>query len=153
MSYDVIYAVDPGGTTGFSLWYADHGHHAAGEIKGRSGFMSSAKVLLEEYREKRVLVVMEAFVITARTLQVTREYDALYIIGALEDRCSDYPLTDFAALQKPSEAKAFCSDDRLKKAGFYKRTTGGHANDASRHLFLQMAKLGLINPVEVDRRA
>lgn len=153
MTYDIIMAVDPGGTTGVAYWYTDTGQHVGGELKGRGNFMMSAKVFLDTHADQRILVVMEAFIITARTLKVTREYDALYIIGALEDRCSDYPLVDFAKLQSASDAKNFVSDDRLKKAGMWKKTTGGHANDASRHLFLQMAKLGLINPTEVDRRA
>lgn len=151
--YDYIIAVDPGGTTGWARYGVQHGSWEAGEIRGRANYMRHFKDGLAANGDRRILVVMEAFVITARTLKVSREYDSLYLIGACEDRCSDYPLVDFAALQTANDAKNFCSDDRLRKAGWWSRGGGGHANDASRHLFLQLAKLRLINPVEIDRRA
>ena len=130
------------------MW--EHGSFShSKEIRGRYEAEAAIDLWLE-INQGMAHVVAERFTITANTLTKAREYDALYIIGVTEYLCKqrDIPF----ALESPGNAKRFCSDDRLKKAGMWKSSPGGHANDASRHLFLELAKRGLIDPCEVDNR-
>lgn len=149
-----LLAVDPGGTTGLASvgWY-DNGDPcdftSNEKPKPYEAWLQGLEGVILQVPPDAI--VCERFTITSQTLTKAREYDALYIIGTLKYLCAREGIT--FALQSPSDAKRFCSDDRLKKIGWWKSTAGGHANDAARHAFLYSAKAGRINPVEVDGRA
>jgi len=141
-----ILAVDPGGTTGWVTYDTDTEEFRSGQEADRHEFC----VLAAEALHFGVgTVVCEDFRITVQTAKKSQQPDALKIIGTTE-----YLATIEGAafvLQTPGDAKRFSTDTRLKKAGFW--TPGRrHANDAARHLFLFMAKKGLLNAVEVDAR-
>lgn len=147
-----VLAFDPGGTTGMAVWggYEDGSHDFISSQMPKPWEEWLAKLERDVFAEHPPqLVVVERFTITANTLQKAREPDALYIIGALKLLAHKYGI-DFE-LQSPGDAKRFCTDARLKKAGWWKSTPGGHANDAARHLFLALAKRGLIDVLAVDR--
>jgi hypothetical protein len=91
-------------------------------------------------------IVCEAYVVTAATLRKTRQYDALESIGALRWMANKHHI-EFV-LQTPADAKRFADDAKLKAAGWYFPTPGGHANDAARHLMLYLAR----NDVELFKR-
>ena len=89
----------------------------------------------------------ESYVITASTLRKTRgENWSLESIGALRWMANKHRV-EFV-LQTPADAKRFADDRKLKAAGWYFPTPGGHANDAARHLMLYLAR----NDVELFKR-
>lgn len=77
------------------------------------------------------MVVGELF--TPRKGALTQQLDAVYINGAWEAEC--YEQGWGFKLQTPAEAKAFVSNEKLKRVGWY--TVGmDHGRDATRHLLL-----------------
>jgi hypothetical protein len=58
--------------------------------------------------------------------------------------------TTAVVFQSPSEAKAFSTDSKLKKVGWYQPGLP-HARDASRHVLLHAAKPGTMT-FHTDRR-
>jgi hypothetical protein len=87
-------------------------------------------------------LVVENFHITIRTGKLTRQHDALYIIGCLRYKANKDG--HLFKLQNPSD-KQFGDDDRLKQIGWYSPGKG-HANDAARHLLLYLLRYGVIDP-------
>ena len=83
-------------------------------------------------------VVVESFVPRPGTR--TWQPDALEVIGAVRWTCLKYH-HEFE-LQTPAQAKAFSTNEKLKRIGWYSPTKDGHANDAVRHLLLAMVRHG-----------
>lgn len=79
-------------------------------------------------------VVCEAFTITPRTGSNTQAPWSLEAIGVLRHLTHRHSLT--FRLQQPSLAKRGAPNDRLKHAGWYVHTTGGHVADAARHAYV-----------------
>ena len=148
-----IIAVDPGGTTGLAYWshpdrqtqFKDepverkHKDQMLEDIGGWSQCLGGS-----------LTVVCETYTITARTAKLSQQTDALKIIGVLEFFEHMYGIR--LVMQKPADAKRFSTDARLKAADMWMPTTGGHANDAQRHLFMYLVKHGKINIGEIDAR-
>lgn len=126
----LIIAVDPGLVTGMAVFHVPTGALQATECEGRHHFYEVLNQAIGSGYPPEV--VCESYVITARSAQVSAQYDALYIIGHLDAVCHrlGIPLT----LQSPGQAKSFSSDSKLKRLGWWNPTPGGHANDALRHL-------------------
>lgn len=139
-----IIAVDPGLTTGWAVLYPD-GEFRSGETKGPYAFLKTVYGLLRDRAFDWHLVV-EKYTITPETIKKSRQTDALEIIGALKFFAAYYDAG--WSMQMPSEAKAFASDGKLRRIGWFRQGLG-HANDASRHLmcyavrnkFIDAAKL------------
>lgn len=129
----MIVAIDPGKVTGMAVMYADL-LHFAGEVAGR---MEMYDRIYSGRLVGASAVVIERFTISQRTVQSSPQYDALYLIGAVEAWCYKYDVP--LIFQSPGEAKGFGTDKKLKALGWYKATSGGHANDASRHLMVYLA--------------
>jgi hypothetical protein len=133
-----IIAFDPGKTTGWSrLW---EGEFEAGELS----WLDAVRYYHQLCNEKLVYfeTVVESFIITAETMKKTRQNWSLESIGAMRYLNEIYHPGDFH-LQSPAEAKAFATNDKLKKMGWY--TVGqDHARDASRHLLVFAVKHKLI---------
>ena len=87
------------------------------------------------------LVVAESFV--PRPGVKTWQPDAIEVVGALRYMCYSQDIT--FELQSATNAKKFSTDAKLKRLEWYIPTTGGHANDALRHLLLAMVKHDQIN--------
>lgn len=126
----LVVAVDPGLVTGLAVLHFPEMRFGSEQVEGRHAFYDTLNGVLGSGIPAEL--VCEKYVITQRSAQVSPQYDALYIIGHLDAVCHrlGIPFT----LQTPAQAKSFASDDKLKRAGWYRATPGGHANDAARHL-------------------
>lgn len=128
-----IIAVDPGGTTGWAEW--KHGEFRSGEEADWLHWIDNRDF-------DQDIFVIETYTITASTAKKSQQTDALRLTGCLEWMAYPYRKVIY---QKPSEAKAFSTDKKLKRIGWY--TPGkGHANDAARHLLLTCVRRGLVDP-------
>lgn len=126
----IVLAYDPGLVTGWAMFNPLTEDFTSGQIEGRHNFYAAVEgVMAAGYLLE---VVGEKFVIGPQTQKKTKQYDALYINGVMDywSMKHGFKLT----LQTPAQAKGFASDDKLKALDWYKPTTGGHANDATRHL-------------------
>ena len=128
---ETVLGVDPGGNTGLCLLRI--GAHIEPEVMD-FGQVTWPQILgvAESWVVRCDAVACERYTITQRTAQLTRQPEALYVIGML------YFLAEAAqvpmVLQSPADAKAAFSNDRLKELGL--KVTGRHAKDALRHACL-----------------
>lgn len=129
-----ILAVDPGTVTGIADYDKQRGVFF-NEVKGGvKGFVDAVRHSLPLYD----VVVCESFVISPRTLRVSRVHDSLDIIGWLKGE-EGYTYPELV-MQTPAQAKQFATDDKLRRLGWYNATKDGHANDAARHLLTYLAR-------------
>jgi hypothetical protein len=94
--------------------------------------------LLEEQTPSCDAVVMETFRINANTAKKTQAPWSLELIGVgryFASKCS-VPFV----LQTPADAKAFCTDHRLKQLELWRRGDTDHVRDALRHLVVFCAR-------------
>lgn len=140
----IIVGVDPGGTTGISLW---DGGPALGWFGQYPAIDAVDRIwnLIEQHKFGRgVHIACERFDITVQTARKTRQYDALYVTGALlynveiTNRYSD-PINKFIHYAR-SDAKTFAFDDRLKQIGWWSRGQT-HINDATRQVLMHLAEI------------
>lgn len=134
----MIWAVDPGGTTGVAIWH-EAGFATFHEIGGgHEGFVQWFDAWTHGTSVDGIEVVCESFIPRpgARSMQ----YDALYIIGFLKGWCILNHVR--FTLQSPAQAKSFATNDKLKAAVLYPAGKG-HAQDAARHL---LVRLMAVNP-------
>lgn len=126
----LVLAYDPGLATGAAVLDTGTGNHHAVEIEGRFAFYDTFGLLVAHGRPLEV--VGERYTVNADTHKKSRQDDPFYINGYMEGICRGLgiPFT----LQTPGEAKQFSTNDKLKAVGWYTATSGGHANDANRHL-------------------
>lgn len=147
---NLIVAVDPGGTTGYSFteW---------SDEMPEAGIMHTPKVGQLPPQEfcdwvydlatqwgPLMTIVCERFTIGQRTLRVAKggSYDALDVIGFLRWVSLHYLSRDLE-MQQPSEVMNMFPDSWLKERGWYANGLG-HANDSQRHLARALAKRKLI---------
>ena len=135
--YTRIYACDPGGTTGwaffnparpesFESWQSD-GEGWLRELTNVDGCIGRDSIIVCErftIRQNTHKLSADAFEQTTDTIGALR-----YIAAA--EGCP-------FIRQTPAQAKAFATDDKLRKLGWY--TPGlPHGNDAARHLLTYLA--------------
>ncbi len=148
-----IIAVDPGGTTGLAFWTEPgeypHFEQVRRERQIRLEMLEDIRTWAAELGSD-LTIVCETYTITQRTSKLSQQTDALKIIGVLEYFAHVYGPR--IVMQSPADAKRFATDARLKAAGMWTPTKGGHANDANRHLFVYLVKHGLLNIGEIDAR-
>lgn len=125
-----VLAVDPGLTTGVAA--LSNGNVTLTEVRGQISFLERAEAHIAFHRP---IVVVEAYIITATTAKLSRQYEPLEIIGAL--RWMAHKKDVGFVMQTPRQAKDFSTDDKLKAVGWYEKGIG-HGNDAARHLLLYM---------------
>lgn len=146
-----VIAVDPGGTTGWSVMCVEPDcladpeisvlasivHWASGQVDGEENAQAHALVTLIA-SWPHAAVVCENF--TLRTFKQSRELLSPVRITSKLDYVMNRGLEDVAPagrriwLQEPSMAKGTATDDRLKDWGLYRRVGGEeHARDATRH--------------------
>jgi hypothetical protein len=135
VSAHFVIAVDPGNVTGIALTLPGGGVTA-------DECSPYAAVNLVETQQPSV-VVCESF--TPRAGVRTWQPDALYTIGALRYICERDGI-EFV-LQSPADAKRFATNDKLATIGWRHPTSGGHAEDALRHLLLISIRRGWVDPV------
>lgn len=91
---------------------------------------------IEPYLEKHkdeIHVVIEDYLITARTAKLSQQPWSLRLIGVVVFLCYKYdiPLT----IQKPKD-KEFADNTKLKKIGFWRAGGAGHSMDGARHVLI-----------------
>ncbi len=129
-----ILTVDPGLATGIAMWVdTPKDSSFQSEIVESGAIYDKLNRLIPVFD----VVAFETFTITAKTVKMTRQNDALELIGVVKFLCwmHDKPW----APQSPGDAKAFVSNAWLRKLGWY-HPGAGHDNDAARHLFLFMSR-------------
>ena len=94
--------------------------------------------LLSEAQSSGIVykLVCEDFIITTQTGKKTDTRYSLEIIGALRYLCGLYGVK--MTLQKPAEAKAFVSNDRIRNMNLWQKGGEGHMKDAMRHAIFYM---------------
>jgi hypothetical protein len=138
-----ILGADPGGTTGIVILDTDSwsvlasGHPTAKDayaaLEHAMGFWSVDRVGIE------------AFTITARTAELSRQYDALYLIGWTTGLCLKHRIP--LVVDTAGNAKAVWSDARLKAhPAIDDAVRNEHARDALRHALLTAQKAGETPP-------
>lgn len=135
---EYIIAIDPGKKTGWA-------HYYEGVFESGQAELWVVMAWLHKLLESgvRFTLVCEDFIINAATHTKSRQTDPLDGIGVVKWFAHHYELT--LVMQTPVSAKKFSTDDKLKTLGWYYPTTGGHANDAARHLLVYMADNKLID--------
>lgn len=125
-----IIAIDPGKSTGFATWYG-------GVFRSRIFEYPEVMEEIVSFVPAFDVVVCETFVITARTVKLSRQYWSLELIGLIKWLCWRDGIE--LVMQSPSDAMSFATTTKLKELGWY-NTGAGHDNDAARHLLTYLAK-------------
>lgn len=99
---------------------------------------------------KTFVIVMETFVINARTVSNSQAPWSLKVIGMVEQVCRDYgyPVEDIK-WQTPANAKNVVPNEKLKRLGTWHKGGAGHGNDAIRHAVLYAISTGFRSPALV----
>jgi hypothetical protein len=131
----MILAVDPGLVSGVFAVYNDGSIASALEL---SPYETVSFVEAKALISPRLHVVCEQFTFAANAHRMTRQPEALEIIGALRyvSRKHSRPFK----LQSRN-IKSRVDNDTLKRIGWYSQTVGGHLNDAARHAFVAFVQL------------
>jgi len=126
-------AVDPGATTGVALWLSPGPQPATYQLA-----VNDAVDLCENLlnNQPTTLVVCESFI--PRPGAKSWQPDAIETLGVLR-HVARWHGHKFE-LQSPADAKRFSTDTKLRNLGWYRTTTGGHINDALRHLLLALVR-------------
>ena len=136
-----VLAVDPGKRSGWVL--LDDSSDPIVGMRGTVEFGKAAKVFGGLVPTTDV-VVAERYTISQRTLRLSRQPDALYVIGGLVflSQLHDKPML----LQNPSDAMLAFSDDVLRAMGAFSWVRGPHTRDALRHGLLYLRSRRLDKP-------
>lgn len=129
-----LLSVDPGGTTGWSLWFYDAQtplqHVSHGMVEGGlDGFLRWFDDTIEPLDEICQIreIVIEDFILDGRTL--TPDTTALEIIGAVKHAVWG---TGTTLTRQRNTYKAHADDATLKRLGFWWPGVG-HDRDSARH--------------------
>ena len=140
-----VIGIDPGVTTGLAHVFFHEFGDAILVDSAEKDFGDSIAWLRAALRRTNGVeraIVVEKFIITARTASINAPGDSLEMIGAarLLARDVDLPLHR----QAPSEAKSLVSNEMLRQIGLWERGTGGHSIDAMRHATLYAVRHGWV---------
>lgn len=124
-----VVAVDPGGTTGVASW--DDRNPMPSTVQFDNKPMLYA--WLETWSAEQAHYVVEDF--RPRPGVRTWVPDSLHIIGYIEGRVPFWHYASTFKLQTPAAAKAFATDDKLRRLGWWVPGQD-HARDALRHLLV-----------------
>lgn len=128
----ITLAIDPGLMTGIAIWDGCDEVPYTKEIHTREVFYAWLNDWLYIAQvDPEVEVVIEEYQITQRTGELSKQYDALYIIGAVESMCL---LRNVRLYMQSRSMKSFGTDFKLKHLGWWNPSRGNHQNDAMRHL-------------------
>jgi hypothetical protein len=154
LSYAVVVAFDPGGVTGWSMFAV---HPNSLDIP-RLRVLSNVEIWMHgqiDCREDEGAGIDQMFAVAARWAKPVRILESFTIrmLNPTPEYCSPIRITagfDAKARdagwpdtyrQTPSDAKTTCTNERLKKWGFYISKGGlGHARDADRHALLMLRR-------------
>jgi len=143
-----LFSYDPGNTTGWALIDAKPGEREiiiSGEVGGWQEFVKTFEIL--NRTEEIDQVIGEGWEIDAESHKKTREYDAFYILGAIQYLCFK---NDIPHLIRSRNHKTFADDKKLRVLGGWWYTGGGgHCNDAYRHALAYLHELRFIKTEEL----
>lgn len=142
----IIMGIDPGGTSGVIVFRWDGSIPPTPEGSEvlvsdqipAAGMAMWADEAIKQHKPD--LIVLERFFITPRTVQYTRQPDALYIIGGMQWLAELHGGIQ-VKLQSAADAKNAVNNDRIKELGW--KIVGKHAKDAFRHVVLACHTPGL----------
>lgn len=142
-----ILAIDPGKTTGMTLFSHDLGSEPvlewSKELEQDEVADAVRGVLWDPVVRPNVDVVCERFIINAQTVRNSQAPYSLEVIGIVKQCLQDNgrPMDDIF-FQAPADAMSMFSNEKLKKLGYWHRGGAGHALDAIRHALLKLVKTG-----------
>lgn len=127
-----VLGIDPGGTTGIAVLEVPSLRVLVAEEFDIVGVFENLRHLVKSVD----LVTVERYTISQRTLKMTRQSDALYIIGATMLVCLEEGVP--MELESPTNAKNAFPNEMLKAHGVWHTST--HVKDAMRHALLAMRR-------------
>lgn len=131
-------ALDPGGTTGLATCDYEAGAYAY-FIATQCTPQEALDWVWSCIEHNTSIVYAERYTVTPRTVKMTRQYDALYVIGAAQWMCKHTSST--FKLVDPATSKKLGNDRVLRDSGLW--TPGKqHANDAARVLAVALVEAG-----------
>lgn len=134
----LVVSVDPGGATGISVYDTDTGSFTTEEVDRFIPACERIYYWLDT--EPGAHLVMESYIVTARTAQLTQQTEALRLIGVGEWEAHQRGHT--FSLQPPSVRKK--GEAKLKTLGWFRKTKDGHSNSSSGHLLVWLLKNNLL---------
>lgn len=151
----IIFAIDPGGTTGWATAFIEHGVFnrytwSCGQIRSlgpgvasvQHGEQQAVHALMQNIEEfvddYRTHIVVEDFIVQNGTMDRSL-LSPVRLTAALFDRLHSSDREYSFYLQSPSNAKNTFSDDYLKRKIMYPKGKQ-HARDAIRHLLLALRR-------------
>ena len=141
-----VLAIDPGKTTGMSLFSIKNGEDPELLWSGEEdfvGFADKTRMIFTQY--PNLEVVCEKFTINMQTAKKSQAPYSLECIGALKlilvDRGFDPESLKF---QLPANAMSMFTNEKLKKLEYWHRGGAGHALDAIRHGLLYLVMTGWV---------
>ena len=131
----LVVAIDPGKVSGISQLVVSTDAFAtplSDELTVPQLFPHMGRVFdMCDREELNLVIVVEKFTISERTIKTALSLDALDINGWLKGEQLYIRSLPFYEIT-PAQSKRFATDDKLKALGWYERTKDGHANDANR---------------------
>lgn len=131
-----ILACDPGGATGLAFYDTATDHFDSWQA---TGYDYTATQLCTWCRTPIDVIVVEGFKINAKTskLDPVAFEQTLDLIGA----CRLLALqTGATFVRQYPQDKAFATNDKLRRLGWWSAGSAGHDNDAARHLLYYLAR-------------
>jgi hypothetical protein len=122
--------IDPGGRTGLCL-IEDGSVVEDAEVTFDDIITTDA---LENFMMMTNRVAVERYFITARSVTLSRQPEALYVIGIAMYLAHRFYLP--LRLQSAADAKSAFTNENLRELGLFRAVTGPHARDALRHALL-----------------
>lgn len=109
------------------MW--DGKEFSAAEIPGFDLAADTLRRLFDE--NKWTDCVIENYIVTTKTVRLTRQDTALRLIGVVENLCHEHGVR--FTKHNPGKRNR-CSNAQLHRIGAYQKTKDDHANDALKHL-------------------
>lgn len=134
---DRVLGIDPGGATGVALVEVSPLRILVAEEYSTVDMLTNLRPLVR----RADLVSIERYTISQRTLKLTRQLDALYLIGATIMVCFEegVPLE----LEMPVNAKTAFPNEVLKSYGVWHSSR--HVRDALRHALIALRRHRLLS--------
>lgn len=129
-----VLGVDPGGTTGLCILDCNVDEPKVWLVESHQlGLKETFRWLHDDLPLLAVNGIgIERFTFTPRTMKLSAQYDAVYVIGAVLSFAVNNELP--IRLQSPANAKTAYQNDHLQELGI--SVKGPHAKDAARHSLL-----------------
>ena len=142
-----VLAVDPGKTTGLSLFTIEQGEDPVMQWSDEVDFTNYVRRIKEAFAEygDSLEIICEKFTINVQTAKNSQAPYSLECIGALKLLMLENGREpESLKYQLPANAMNMFPNDKLKKLGYWHRGGAGHALDSMRHGVLYLVTTGWI---------